>query len=164
MRRPVATLHSGTHRDSPAPSTMSPRTRGMAAIITTSTSNTRSFVPLDVRSFPADCPFPSPVLRPLLTSARSAVTSRPPPSARRPRSRQAQPTPDRSPQVRTITFPLLPPRLPDSLFGDDGLHLPLQAHPGHPASYAIRIPRCRDSPRASSRPRLTTTPLPPARS
>ncbi len=35
-----------------------------------------------------------------------------------------------------------------------------QAAPPH---YTDRIPRCRASPRASSRPRLTTTPLPPAR-
>jgi hypothetical protein len=32
-----------------------------------------------------------------------------------------------------------------------------------PPHYAVRVPRCRVSPRASFRPRLTTTPLPPAR-
>jgi hypothetical protein len=39
----------------------------------------------------------------------------------------------------------------------------MPTHPDRPASYAVRVPRCRVSPRASSRPRLTTTPLPPAR-
>jgi hypothetical protein len=67
-------------------------------------------------------------------------------------------------RVRTVTFPLRPPRLPDGPVGGVGLRRPLPAHPGRPAFYAIRIPRCRGSPRASFRPRLAATPLPPARS
>jgi hypothetical protein len=72
--------------------------------------------------------------------------------------------PGRSPRIRTTNFPLRPPRLRDDPVGDDGLHLLEQAHPDRPASYAVRVPRCRDSPRASFPPRLTTTQLPPARS
>ena len=72
--------------------------------------------------------------------------------------------PGRPPRIRTTTFPLRPPRLRDDPVGDDGLYLLEQAHPDRPALYAVRVPRCRDSPRASFPPRLTTTQLPPARS
>jgi len=72
--------------------------------------------------------------------------------------------PDRSPRVRTITFPLRPPRLRNGLVGSDGLRHPRLAHPNHHAFYAVRVPRCRVSSRASFRPRLTATPLPPTRS
>jgi hypothetical protein len=67
------------------------RACGVAASKAAGTSNTDSSALLDVRSFPADHPFPSPVLRPLLTSARPARTSRCMPSARR------HPQPDRHP-------------------------------------------------------------------
>ena len=105
---------------------------------------------------------PPPVLRPLLTSARSARTLRSRPSARR--QRQHNRHPGRSPRIRTTNFPLRPPRLRDDPVGGDGLYLLEQAHPDRPALYAVRVPRCRDSPRASFPPRLTTTQLPPARS
>src|SRR5262249_4051291 len=72
--------------------------------------------------------------------------------------------PGRSPRIRTINFPLRPPRLRDDPVDGDGLYLLEQAHPDRPASYAVRVPRCRVSPRASFPPRLTTTQLPPARS
>jgi len=118
-----------------------------------------SSVPLDVRPFPATI-WSRPVLRPLLTSARSARTLRCEPSARR--QRQHNRHPGRPPRIRTTTFPLRPPRLRDDPVGSDGLYLLEQAHPDRPASYAVRVPRCRDSPRASFPPRLTTTQLPPA--
>ncbi len=44
--------------------------------------------------------------------------------------------PNRSPRLRTITVPVLPPRLRDGPIGDDGLRHPLLPHPDHPASYA----------------------------
>ena len=72
--------------------------------------------------------------------------------------------PGRSPRIRTINFPLRPPRLRDDPVDGDGLYLLEQAHPDRPASYAVRVPRCRVSPRASFPPRLTLTQLPPARS
>jgi hypothetical protein len=72
--------------------------------------------------------------------------------------------PGRSPRIRTINFPLRPPRLRCDLVDGDGLCLLEQAHPDRPAFYAVRVPRCRDTPRASFPPRLTTTQLPPARS
>src|SRR5438034_1196351 len=113
-----------------------------------------------------------PVLRPLLTSARSARTLRCEPSARR--QRQHNRHPGRPPRIRTTTFPLRPPRLRDDPVGGDGLYLLEQAHPDRPAFYAVRVPRCRVSPRASFPPRLTTVngirklihfwQLPPARS
>ena len=105
---------------------------------------------------------PRPVLRPLLTSARSAPTSRCGPPARRQLHRNRHP--GRPPRIRTTTFPLRPPRLRDDPADGDGLHLLEQAHPNRPAFYAIRVPRCRDTPRASFPPRLTATQLPPARS
>ncbi len=103
-----------------------------------------------------------PVLRPLLTSARSARPSRSGPSARR--QRQHNRHPGRPPRIRTINFPLRPPRLRDDPVDGDGLCLLEQAHPDRPASYAVRVPRCRDTPWASFLPRLTATQLPPARS
>jgi hypothetical protein len=54
----------------------------------------------------------------------------------------------RPPRIRTTNFPLRPPRLRDDLVDGDGLHLLEQAHPDRPASYAVRVPRCRDTPRA----------------
>ena len=138
------------------------RVRGMAAITATSTSNTDSSASPDVRPFPAAIPDPRPVLRPLLTSARSAphLAVRAVGAATPQHNRH----PGRPPRIRTTTFPLRPPRLRDDPVGDDGLCLLEQAHPDRPASYAVRVPRCRDSPRASFPPRLTTTQLPPARS
>jgi hypothetical protein len=137
------------------------RARGMAAITATSTSNPvppphLTFGPSRLMSVPP------PVLRPLLTSARSAPTSRSEPSARR--QRQHNRHPGRPPRIRTTNFPLRPPRLPDDPVDGDGLYLLEQAHPDRPAFYAVRVPRCRDSPRASFPPRLTATQLPPARS
>ena len=44
--------------------------------------------------------------------------------------------------------------------GGDGLRRVWPAHPDRLASYAVRVPRCRDLPRASFRSRLATTPLP----
>jgi hypothetical protein len=69
-----------------------------------------------------------------------------------------------SPRIRTINFPLRPPRLRRDLVDGDGLCLLERAYPDRPAFYAVRVPRCRVSPRASFPPRLTTTQLPPARS
>jgi len=89
----------------------------------------------DVRAFPAERS--PPVLRPLLTPARSASASQPRPSSRT--------TLCRSPRIRTITFPLPPPRLRDAPLGDDGLRRVRPAHPERPASYAVRVPRCRGS-------------------
>jgi hypothetical protein len=107
-------------------------------------------------------PDPRPVLRPLLISARSAPTLR----CRAVCAAQPQHNrhPSRPPRIRTINVPLRPPRLRDDPVDGDGLHLLEQAHPDRPAFYAIRVPRCRVSPRASFPPRLTTTQLPPARS
>jgi hypothetical protein len=160
VRRPAATLRWGAQRTSP-PAPQRARVRGMAAITATSTSNTDSSVSLDVRSFPATIRS-RPVLRPLLTSARSARTFRCGPPARRQRRRNRHP--GRPPRIRTTNFPLRPPRLRDDPVDGDGLYLLEQAHPDRPASYAVRVPRCRDTPRASFPPRLTTTQLPPARS
>ena len=64
--------------------------------------------------------------------------------------------PGRSPRIRTTNFPLRPPRLPDDPVDGDGLCLLEQAHPDRPARHAVRVPRCRDTPRASFPPRLTT--------
>lgn len=72
--------------------------------------------------------------------------------------------PGRPPRIRTINVPLRPPRLRGDPVDGDGLHLLEQTHPDRPAFYAIRVPRCRGTPRASFPPRLTTTQLPPARS
>lgn len=48
-------------------------------------------------------------------------------------------------------------------FGGHGLHHGWLAHPGRRASHAVRVPRCRVSPRASFPPHLAVTQLPPAR-
>src|SRR5258706_6151607 len=149
-----AAVLNGTHR---LPTQLA-RAHGMAAITATGTSNTDSSASLDVQSFPATTRS-RPVLRPLLTSARSARASRCGPSARR--QRQHNRHPGRHPRIRTTNFPLRPPRLRDDPVDGDGLHLLEQAHPDRPASYAVRVPRCRDTPRASFPPRLTTTQLPP---
>ena len=101
---------------------------------------------------------PPPVLRPLLTSAWPAPTSRCGPSARR--QRQHNRHPGRPPRIRTINFSLRPPRLPDDPVDGDGLHLLEPAHPDRPAFYTVRVPRCRDTPRASFPPRLTTAQFP----
>ena len=74
----------------------------MAAITATSTSNTDSSASPDVRPFPATIRS-RPVLRPLLTSARSARTSWSGPPARR--QRQHNRHPGRPPRIRTTTFP-----------------------------------------------------------
>ena len=137
------------------------RVRGMAAITATSTSNTDSSVSPDVRPFPAPYLIPAgtttsadfcPVNPHLTMRAAGAATP------------QHNQHPGRPPRIRTTTFPLRPPRLRDNPVGDDGLYLLEQAHPDRLASYAVRVPRCRVSPRASFPPRLTTTQLPPARS
>jgi hypothetical protein len=77
---------------------------------------------------------PPPVLRPLLTSARSTPTSRCEPSARRHHSTNRHP--GRSPRTRTINFPLRPPRLRCDPVDSDGLHLLEQAHPDRPGHRA----------------------------
>ena len=128
----------------------------------TGTSNTDdSSASPGVRSFPADVRSPAasttsadfcPVSPHLTMRAVGAATP------------QHNRHPGRSPRIRTITFPLRPPRLRCDPVGGDGLHLLQQAHPDRPAFYAIHVPRCRVSPRASSPPRLTTTQLPPASS
>ena len=137
------------------------RVRGMAAITATSTSNTDSSVSPDVR------PFPAPYLIPAGTTTSADFCPVSPHLAMRAAgaaTRQHNRHPGRPPRIRTTTFPLRPPRLRDDPVGDDGLCLLEQAHPDRPALYAVRVPRCRDSPRASFPPRLTTTQLPPARS
>jgi len=133
----------------------------MAAINATSTSNTDSSVSLDVRPFPAAIRSPAgtttsadfcPVSPHLAVRAVGAATP------------QHNRHPGRPPRIRTTNFPLRPPRLRDDPVDGDGLCLLEQAHPDRPASYAVRVPRCRDTPRASFPPRLTATQLPPARS
>src|SRR6266516_7925423 len=112
-------------------------------------------------------PFPAPYLIPAGTTtsdgfcpARPHLTVRAAGAATPQHNRH----PGRPPRIRTTTFPLRPPRLRDDPVGGDGLYLLEQAHPDSPAFYAVRVPRCRVSPRASFPPRLTTTQLPPARS
>jgi hypothetical protein len=115
----------------------------------------------DVRSFPADVRSPAGTT----TSAYFCPASpHLPMQAVGAATRQHNRHPGRPPRIRTTTFPLRPPRLRDDPVGDDGLYLLEQAHPDRPALYAVRVPRCRDSPRSSFPPRLTTTQLPPARS
>ena len=112
-------------------------------------------------------PFPAPYLIPAGTTTSDGscpVSSRLAAGAAGAATRQHNRHPGRPPRIRTTTFPLRPPRLRDDPVGDDGLYLLEQAHPDRPASYAVRVPRCRDSPRASFPPRLATTQLPPARS
>ncbi len=159
-RRPAATLRRGAQRTSPS-APQRARVRGMAAITATSTSNTDSSASLDVRSFPAPYLIPAgtttsadfcPVSPHLAVRAAGAATP------------QHNQHPGRPPRIRTTNFPLRPPRLRDDPVDGDGLCLLEQAHPDRPASYAVRVPRCRDTPRASFPPRLTATQLPPARS
>ena len=112
-------------------------------------------------------PFPAPYLIPAGTTTSAdfcLVSSRLTAGAASAATPQHNRHPGRPPRIRTTTFPLRPPRLRDDPVGDDGLYLLEQAHPDRPASYAVHVPRCRDSPRASFPPRLTTTQLPPARS
>jgi hypothetical protein len=71
--------------------------------------------------------------------------------------------PNRSPQVRTITVPGSPPRLRTGLLGGDRHRLPWQAHPTSTPHTRFVFLGTQVSPRASSRPHLTMTPLPPAR-
>ncbi len=79
------------------------------------------------------------VLRPLLTSARSARTFQYEPSARR--HPQHNRHPNRSPQVRTINVPGSPPRLRTGPLGSDGHRRSWQTHPAPHALYAVRVPR-----------------------
>jgi hypothetical protein len=112
-------------------------------------------------------PFPAPYLTPAGTTTSDGfcpVSPRLTAGAAGAATPQHNRHPGRPPRIRTTTFPLRPPRLRDDPAGDDGLYLLEQAHPDRPASYAVRVPRCRDPPRASFPPRLTTTQLPPARS
>ena len=159
-RRPAATLSCGAQRNSPSPPAAGPRPRD-GCDQCDQHEQTGSSALLDVRSFPADVRFPAgtttsadfcPVSPHLAMRAVGAAT------------RQHNRHPGRPPRIRTTTFPLRPPRLRDDPVGDDGLYLLEQAHPDRPASYTVRVPRCRDTPRASFPPRLTTTQLPPARS
>jgi hypothetical protein len=158
--RLAATLRRGAQRDSPSPLPAGPRTRGGCDHHGQHEQPGSSASP-DVRSFPADARSPAgtttsadfcPVRPHLAMRAVGAAT------------RQHTRHPGRPPRITTTTFPQRPPRLPDDPVGDDGLHLLEQAHPDRPAFYPVRVPRCRDSPRASFPPRLTTTQLPPARS
>jgi hypothetical protein len=133
----------------------------MAAITATGTSTTDSSAILDVRSFPARYSTPAgtttsadfcPVNPHLAMQAVGAATP------------QHNRHPGRPPRIRTTNVPLRPPRLRNDPVDGDGLCLLEQTHPDRPAFYAIRVPRCRGTPRASFPPRLTTTQLPPARS
>src|SRR5690625_1923759 len=63
----------------------------------------------------------------------------------------------------TTTFPLPPPRLRTDRLGGDGLRHLVLAHPDQRAFYAVRVPLCRVTSRASSPPHLTVTQLPPTR-
>jgi hypothetical protein len=161
VRRPVATLHCRTQRTSPSPPTSGPACCGMAAITATGTSTTDSSATLDVRPFPAHYSIPAGTttsadfcpVHPHLSAW--AVGAAPPQHNRHP---------GRPPRIRTINVPLRPPCLRNDPVDGDGLHLLEQAHPDRPAFYAIRVPRCRATPRASFPPRLTTAQLPPARS
>jgi hypothetical protein len=71
--------------------------------------------------------------------------------------------PDRPPRIRTITVPGPPPRLRPGLLGGDGLRHRQQAHPTNAPHTRFVFLGAQVSPRASSRPHLTVTPLPPAR-
>jgi hypothetical protein len=68
-------------------------------------------------------------------SRRGATTPQPAP-------RQISPGQERS-------LPLRSPRLRDAPVAGDGLRHFEQAHPDRPAFYAVRVSRCRDTPRAS---------------
>ena len=95
-----------------------------------------------------------PVLRPLLTSARSArLAARAVGAA----ATTAQPTPGQTSPDKNDQSPCARPRLRDGPVDGDGLRLLEQARPDRPASYAIRVPWCRATPRASFPPRLTAT-------
>jgi hypothetical protein len=159
-RRLAITLRHGSQRNSPSPSAAGPRTRDSCDQRDRHEQPGSSASP-DVRSFPADVRSPAgtttsadfcPVSPHLTVRAVGAAT------------RQHNRHPGRPPRIRTTTFPLRPPRLRNDPVGGDGLNLLEQAHPDRPALYAIRVPRCRVTPRASFPPRLTTTQLPPARS
>ena len=97
-------------------------------------------------------PFPAPYLIPAGTTTSDGfcpVSSRLTAGTAGAAAPQHNRHPGRPPRIRTTTFPLRPPRLRDDPAGDDGLYLREQAHPDRPASYAVRVPRCRDPPRAS---------------
>ncbi len=160
-RRPAATLSCGAQRNSPSPPGSWPASAGWL----------RSPRPARATPIPpSHLTFgPSrPITRSLAGTTTSAdfcpvsphLTVRAAGAATPQHNRH----PGRSPRIRTINFPLRPPRLRDDPVDGDGLHLLEQAHPDRPASYAVRVPRCRDTPRASFPPRLTATQLPPARS
>jgi hypothetical protein len=149
---------NGTHRLLPA---AGPRTAGWLRSMRPARATPIPPLHPGVRSFPADVRSPAgtttsadfcPVSPRLTARAVGAATP------------QHNRHPGRSPRIRTTNFPLRPPRLRDDPVDGDGLHLLEQAHPDRPAFYAVRVRRCRDSPRASFPPRLTTTQLPPARS
>jgi len=70
--------------------------------------------------------------------------------------------PDRPPRIRTTAVAPSPPRLPHPRLGGLGRHRAMPAHPRGQASYAVRVPRVGALPRASFRPHLAVTPLPPA--
>ena len=100
----------------------------------------------DVRPFPADIPSPAGTTASAdFCQVSPHLTMRAVGAATRQHNRH----PGRPPRITTTTFPLRPPRLRDNPVDGDGLHLLEQAHPDRPAFYAVRVPRCRDSPRAS---------------
>src|SRR6201747_2573484 len=129
----------------------------MAAITATGTNTTDPSAILDVRPFPATTAIPAgtttsadfcPVNPHLAMRAVGAATP------------QHNRHPGRPPRIRTTNVPLRPPRLRNRPFDGDGLCLLEQAHQDRPAFYAIRLPQCRSTPRASFPPRLTTTQSP----
>ena len=159
-RRPAATLSCGAQRTSPSPPATGPHPRD--GCDHRDQHEQHRFLRLTRRSV-----LPGPSLIPAGTTTSADFCPVSPHLAMRAvgaATRQHNRHPDRPPRIRTINFPLRPPRLRDDPVGDDGLYLLEQAHPDRPASHAVRVPRCRVSPRASFPPRLTTTQLPPARS
>ena len=160
MRGPAATLRHGSQRTSPSSSAAGPRPRD--GCDQCDQHEQHRFLRLTRRSaLPSRHPIPAgtttsadfcPVSPHLAVRAVGAATP------------QHNRHPGRPPRIRTTNFPLRPPRLRDDPVDGDGLCLLEQAHPDRPASYAVRVPRCRDTPRASFPPRLTATQLPPARS
>lgn len=114
-RRNITTLStaiSRIHRYLP----MLARVRGMAAISVMFTSNARSTCHLPTFSPSRRTSRFPPVLRPRLTSAPSATALKAAPL--HPATRMTHW--DRSPQIRTFTFPLPPPHLHTGRFGGTG--------------------------------------------
>jgi hypothetical protein len=152
-RRPAATLSCGAHRNSPSPPGSWPASAGWL----------RSTRPARAPPIPpphsTSGPFrPHPTPAGTTTSAGLCPVS-PHLTVRAAGAATPQHTrhPGRFPRIRTTNVPLRPPRLRDDPVDGDGLCLLEQTHPDRPAFHAVRVSRCRVSPRASFPPRLMAT-------